>query len=417
MEKVRNYFKPYRGLPRSIYVIFFASIVNNMGNLVGPFLTLFLTYKIGLSVSVVGIIVAINSALGMLGSMIGGKLIDTIGRKKILMIFRTASGIGYIMCAFVKMPVIITSILMLSSFLGGFSQPVYSTIITDLTEGEERKAAFSLEYMAMNIGFSVGPLLAGFLYENYLTWLFLGDAITTFISVFLILIFVPETMPTKKELEKLKERTFESAEEGSLLSALIKRPVLLIFSLIMVIYFIVFSQFNFGLSLQVGDIFNARGAKIFGMLMTVNAVLCSTVTIFITSAIKNIKASLCIAIGGLLYAFGFGMIFFIDKFYMFIISTVIWTIGEIMVSTNTSVYIAEHTPITHRGRFNSVFPIIRRLGFMAGPIMAGAYVKHSNIKNLWLLIGVLSLVASLMMYILYTRDTFSLQEQKRAAIK
>ncbi len=215
---------------------------------------MFLTYKIGISVSVVGIIVAVNSALGMIGAMIGGKLVDTIGRKKILMIFRTASGVGYVICAFVKMPVIITLLLMLSSFLGGFSQPVYSTIITDLTEGEERKAAFSLEYMAMNIGFSVGPLLAGFLYENYLTWLFLGDAITTFISVFLILMFVPETMPTKKELEKLKERTFESAEEGSLLSALIKRPVLLIFSFIIVIYFIVFSQFNFGLSLQVGDI-------------------------------------------------------------------------------------------------------------------------------------------------------------------
>ncbi|WP_102400721.1 MFS transporter [Haloimpatiens massiliensis] len=412
MEKIKNYFKPYRGLPRSIYVIFFASIVNSMGNLVGPFLTLFLTYKIGISVSVVGIIVAVNSALGMIGAMIGGKLVDTLGRKKILMIFRTASGVGYVICAFAKMPVIITLLLMLSSFLGGFSQPVYSTIITDLTEGEERKAAFSLEYMAINIGFSVGPLLAGFLYENYLTWLFLGDAITTIISVFLILMFVPETMPTKKELEKLKGKTFESAEEGGLLSALIKRPVLLIFSFIIVIYFIVFSQFNFGLSLQVGDIFNARGAKIFGMLMTINAVLCSTVTIFITSAIKNIKASLSIAIGGLLYAVGFGMIFFIDKFYMFIISTIIWTIGEILVSTNTSVYIAEHTPITHRGRFNSVFPIIRKLGFMIGPIMAGTYIKHSNIRNLWLLIGVLSLVASLLMYILYTKDNVYLEKQK-----
>ncbi|WP_185750693.1 MFS transporter [Clostridium sp. KNHs214] len=146
--------------------------------------------------------------------------------------------------------------------------------------------------------------------------------------------------------------------------------------------------------------------------MTVNAVLCSTVTIFITSAIKNIKASLSIAIGGLLYAVGFGMIFFIDKFYMFIISTIIWTIGEILVSTNTSVYIAEHTPITHRGRFNSVFPIIRKLGFMIGPIMAGTYIKHSNIRNLWLLIGVLSLVASLLMYILYTKDNVYLEKQK-----
>lgn len=417
MERIKNYFKPYRGLPKSIYAIFFASIVNNMGNLVGPFLALFLTNKIGISVAIVGLIAAGNSALGMLGAMIGGKLIDTIGRKKILMIFRTASGLGYAICAFVKSPVTITLLLLFSSFLGGFSQPVYSTIITDLTEGEERKAAFSLEYMAINIGFSVGPLLAGFLYENYLTWLFLGDAITTFISVVLILIFVPETMPTKKELEKTKHNTSESAEEGSLLSALISRPTLLIFSFIIVIYFIVFSQFDFGLPLQVGNIFSTKGAKIFGVLMTVNAVMCSTLTIFITSAVKNIKASLCIAIGGLLYAVGFGMIFFIDTFFMFVISTIIWTAGEIMISTNTSVYIAEHTPITHRGRFNSIFPIIRRLGFFVGPIMAGSYVKYSSIGNLWILLGALSLVASLMMYTLYKKDTSCLKELKSDAIE
>lgn len=118
---------------------------------------------------------------------------------------------------------------MVSSFVGGFSQPVYSTITTDLTEGNQRNAAFSLNYMALNIGFSVGPLLAGFLYENYLMWLFLGDALTTFVSIGLVLIFIPETKPTKEAIEKSRFKTFESAEEGSLFAALLKRPTLLIF--------------------------------------------------------------------------------------------------------------------------------------------------------------------------------------------
>lgn len=415
MNRFKSYFSPYKGLPKSIYALFFASIVNNMGNFVAPFLTLFLTYKIGINVAIVGTIVAVNSILGLVGAMIGGKLIDTIGRKKILVFFRTVSAMGYIICAFVKQPVMITFLLMLSSFLGGFSQPVYSTIITDLTEGEARKAAFSLEYMAINIGFSVGPLLAGFLYKNFLIWLFLGDAITTFISVVLVLIYVPESMPTKNELEKIKSMTSEGAEEGGLLSALFKRPALLIFSFIMVIYFIIFSQFNFGLSLQVGDVFKDEGAAVFGILMTTNAVICSTLTIFITSAVKKLKPSLCITIGGLLYAVGFGMMFNIDKFYLFIISTIIWTVGEIMVSTNTNVYIASHTPATHRGRFNSVFPMIRKLGFAAGPAIAGAYIKHTGIRNLWLLIGGLSLAAALMMYILYTKDTDYEKKQETEA--
>lgn len=404
MKTINEYFKPYKGLPVSIYVIFFASIINNIGNFVIPFLTMFLTFKVGISEEIVGVVVAVNSIMGLAGATLGGKLIDRVGRKRVLIIFRTLSAIGFAACAFIKDPIIITSIIMLSTFFGGFSQPVYSTIITDLTEGEHRKAGFSLEYMAINIGFSVGPLLAGFLYENYLPWLFLGDAITTFMSIALVAAFVPETIPSGEKVKNLKSEKLEDAEEGSLLSALFKRPTLVIFSLIMVIYFIVFSQFNFGLSIQVGDIFKDNGSTIYGILMTVNAVMCSVLTVFITSATKNIGASFSISIGGILYAIGFGMIFFINSFFMFILSTIIWTLGEIIVSTNTSVYIASHTPITHRGRFNSIFPIIRKLGFVGGPLFAGYFVKLVNIKSLWLLVGALSIIAAFMMFRLYSFD-------------
>ena len=230
--------QPYKNLPRSVYVIFFASIINNLGNFVVPFLTMFLTYSIGMNVGVVGLIVAINSFVGLIASAHGGKLIDVVGRKKIFIIFRTTSAIAIALCAFTKNPIILTTLLILSNFLSGYSLPVYSTIITDITEGEQRKTAFSLQYMALNIGFSVGPLLAAFLYNNYLTWLFLGDAITTFISVILVAVYIPETMPTKEEVSRLKVNKLEKTEEGTLIEALFKRPTLLLFSFIIVIYFI-----------------------------------------------------------------------------------------------------------------------------------------------------------------------------------
>lgn len=403
MNKLIRSIEPFLKLPKSIHVLFFASLINYMGCFVGPFLTMFLTYKAGISVEIVGLIVAINSGLGLLGTMIGGKLIDTIGRKKVLMIFRTLSAIGYGSCAFVKDPFAITTILLLSNFLGGFSEPVYSTITTDLTTGEERKAAFSLNYIALNAGFAVGTLIAGFLYENYLVVLFLGDALTTILSVIFVSIFVPETMPTKESIKATISKE-ERAEEGNLWSALLKRPALLIFCFNITIFFIVFSQFNFGLSLQVADIFNERGSVIFGSLMTINAVICSFFTVVITSITKDVKSSLGIAIGGILYAVGFGMIFFINTYFMFIVSTFIWTLGEILITTNTSVFIAEHTPITHRGRFNAIFPIIRRIGFMAGPFIGGIFIKYTNIRNLWLFVAILSVVGTLFMYKLYTID-------------
>jgi MFS family permease len=254
MNIISKLLKPYKNLPMSVYVIFFASIINNLGNFVAPFLTMFLTYSIGMKVETVGLIVAVNSFVGLVASAHGGKLIDVMGRKKIFIIFRTSSAVALLLCAFTRNPIILTALLIVSNFHGGYSLPVYSTIITDITEGEQRNTAFSLQYMALNIGFSVGPLLAGFLYNNYLIWLFLGDAATTFISVILVALFIPETMPDKQKISSSKNNKLEQAEEGSLLQALIKRPTLVLFSFIIILYFIVFSQFNFGLSLQVSEV-------------------------------------------------------------------------------------------------------------------------------------------------------------------
>ncbi|ERI93305.1 transporter, major facilitator family protein [Clostridiales bacterium oral taxon 876 str. F0540] len=404
MNIISKLLKPYKNLPMSVYVIFFASIINNLGNFVAPFLTMFLTYSIGMKVETVGVIVAVNSFVGLVASAHGGKLIDVMGRKKIFIIFRTTSAVALLLCAFTRNPIILTALLILSNFLGGYSLPVYSTIITDITEGEQRNTAFSLQYMALNIGFSVGPLLAGFLYNNYLFWLFLGDAATTFISVILVALFIPETMPDRQKISSSKNNKLEQAEEGSLLQALIKRPTLVLFSFIIILYFIVFSQFNFGLSLQVSEVFKNKSAAVFGSLMTVNAVLCSIIPMFLTALTGKIKASLSMVVGGILYAVGFEMIFFINGYFLFVLSAMIWTMGEILISTNTNVYIADHTPASHRGRFNSIFPIIRKLGFMVGPIIAGLYVKYTNIRNLWLFLGVLSIIGAVMMYRLHLID-------------
>lgn len=404
MKWIKNSLKPYAKLPTSIYVMFFASLINYLGNFVSPFLTLFLTRKAGIGIDIVGIIVAINALAGMLGTMIGGKLIDHLGRKKILMIFRTASAIGYGLCAFIHNPAIIAFVLITANFLGGFSEPVYGTIITDLTNSEQRQAAFSLSYISLNIGYSIATLLAGFLYAHHTSILFLGDAGTTLISVLLLSIFVPETMPDKATIKSFEHNTNEKGEKGSIFSVLTKKTILLKFSFAIVIYYIVFSQFTFGLPLQVTDVFKAHGALLYGSLITINAVMCSTLTVFIGSATKNIGASFAISIGGFLYFLGFGMLFFISSYPMFIVSTMLWTIGEILVTTNTNVFVANHTPVTHRGRFNAIMPVIRKAGFMTGPMLGGVFVDNTGIRTLWLLVGGMALIGALVMYILSSHE-------------
>lgn len=66
-----NIFKSYKGLPKSMYVLFVAQIINRFGDFVMPFLTLYLTIKIGLSAEVTGFIVMITSIINMPASLLG----------------------------------------------------------------------------------------------------------------------------------------------------------------------------------------------------------------------------------------------------------------------------------------------------------------------------------------------------------
>ncbi len=393
----------YTKLPKSIYILFFARMVNSMGAFVYPFLTIYLTKTLSLDEGEAGFIVMLAVTAHLPGLLVGGRLADWLGRKKILLLFQSLAAICLIPCAFLNNPFLIPRLLILSAFFHGAAQPASTAMTTDLTNPGNRKAAFSLLYLGGNIGFAVGPLIAGFLYNNYLMWIFLGDAGTTFASLTLVYLFVKETLPSKEEIEESfkLENNYERAEKGNLWQVLWKRPALLLFTLISLIYSFVYSQMSFSIPIQVVELFGDKGPKIFGVIMTTNALVVSCLTIIIISLTHKIKPVLNVALAGVLYAIGFGMIFFITGLPWFLFSTVIWSIGEILVTTNTNVYIANHTPMSHRGRFNAVIPVVMGAGFALGPLISGDYIREYGIKNVWPMIFFLSLAATLFMYILY----------------
>lgn len=399
----------YTKLPKSIYILFFARMVNSMGAFVYPFLTIYLTKTLLMDEGEAGFIVMLAVTAHLPGLIVGGRLADWLGRKKILLLFQCLAAICLIPCAFLNNPFFIPRLLILSAFFLGAAQPASAAMTTDLTNPGNRKAAFSLLYLGNNIGFAVGPLIAGFLYNNYLMWIFLGDAATTFASLTLVYLFVKETLPSREKIEESYqlENNYEKAERGNLWQVLWRRPRLLLFTLISLIYSFVYAQTSFSIPIQVIELFGDKGPKIFGVIMTTNALVVSFLTIIVISLTHKIKPVLNVAVAGVLYAIGFGIIFFITGLPWLLLSTVIWSMGEILVTTNSNVYIANHTPMSHRGRFNAVIPVIMGAGFALGPLISGDYIRKYGIKNIWPAIFFLSIVAALLMYFLY------LSEKKR----
>ncbi|MDI6870868.1 MAG: MFS transporter [Bacillota bacterium] len=396
--------EPYRGLPRSIYVLFFANIVNSLGSFVWPFLTLYLTERLGMSKHGAGQIVTLSALAYVPGSLFGGKIADHLGRKRVFVVSRLLGALALVPCAFLGVSPLIPWLLIATSLLSAAVDPALSAMVADLTTRRNRQGAFSLLYLGHNIGFAVGPILAGLLYRHHLPWLFLGDALTTVLSVLLVVVFVRETLPQHRTEEaegvgELPEQ--ERAEKGGLLLALWRRPAVLLFSLVLMVYSFVYVQHAFSLPVQMRALFPENGPALYGVLMSVNAVTVVLFTTLITRVTSRFDSTLNIVLGGLFYAAGFGMIALIRGIPLFVLSVMIWTFGEIMVATNSSVYLANHTPISHRGRFRAVLDIVSGTGWAMGPLFMGRLIDRAGVRAVWPLCFLLGLGGSALMVALW----------------
>jgi MFS family permease len=397
-------------LPRAIYILFFVRLINSMGNFVFPFMTMLLTVKLGYSKTAAGSFMTVMSFLGGLGILAGGKLSDSFGRKRTIITVQVTASLLFGLCAFIGLKPVVPFIIAAAHIVIQASWPVFNAMIADIAPQERRKEAYALLYWGNNIGFSIGPLMAGYLFNSHTSYMFFGNMIALAVVSSLLGIFVRESLPSGEKLEKGGTASFETAETGNFVAALKKRPVLISFSLVMMLYNFVYAQHQFSLPLFLNETMGDAGPKIYGTVMTTNGLTVVACTLFLTLFLKRFTASTNMVLAAVFYAFGFGMLAFCYRTFGIIVSTIIWTLGEVVSATNCQVFVAAHAPMSHRGRFNSMYSFIAGLGSNLSPVISGAYIQLTGVTAIWPCCFVLGLTAGGFMSVI------SLRERRKALI-
>jgi len=408
MIKLEN-FRSYTKLPRGVYILFLAGIINSAGNFVYPFLALFLTLKLGYNENSAGLMLTIIIAAEGLGRLVGGKLADWLGRKIVIIILSLLGSACYLAVVFLGISPFVIYLIVLAGFLKTGAMPAINALVIDITTKKNRNDAFSLMYLGHNLGFAVGPLVAGFLFVNHLLLIFVVDAITTIIALIPIMVLIKEPSKTIEGLTVIGGQVVEGgeySEAGNTVRVFFKRPVLVGYAFISIILSFVYAQSTFGLPLYLNQIFKENGPKIYGSLMTINAIVVIVLTLILISIFKKYNPLLNISIAGILFALGFGLLFYSKIYYLFIMSTVIWTFGEIINSVSSNVLIANHSPVNHRGRFNAIIYFISGVGFAISPWLMGLYIRYVGLLNIWPFIFIISIFASILILLLLLYEKF-----------
>jgi len=392
---LKKLFTPYLALSRPMWVLFFVQVINRMGNFIAPFLTLLLTRQLGQSDAEAGLWITATMLSGTLGILASGKASDHWGRKPVLAAGMGISALLIGAGGFFPHNGAIVWIILAMSFFQGMVSPAIAALIADLTPPDKRKDAYALNYLGINVGVAVGPMIAGFLFEHNINWLFWLDALSSAAALALVSAWIPKVVPHAFAHSTAADGGGdERFHEGSALREFFRRHRLVIFCGLLMIVNLVTSQTHFALPLYTGRRFDAQGALAYGWIMSVNALTVVSMTPLASHLTRRQRPLVSMMWGTLFYCAGFSLMVLPLDIPFLLVSTFIWTLGEIWFSINTGVYIAAKTPANLRGQFHSYREFISSLGRMAAPLAGAFLIAHTGIYAMWIAVAGIGLIAA-----------------------
>ena len=401
MRFLKKYFSMYAHLPKEIYVLAFGKIMTSMGALIWPMLTLIMSEKLNLNGQTIGMYMMMFSMFMGPFYLLGGKLADKYNKKHIIVTFDLIGNSLYFICAALPISMTTLYLLAIASVFQSMEQPAYDALIADLTTYKDRERAYSLNYLAMNLGLVMAPTLGGILFNNYLNLSFFINGLADISSTLLLLFFIKNVKNTVSDSKIVNE--YEKGEAGSIFKVFSKRKLFFLLFIISGIAAMIYNQFNFLMPLHMEEAFRGSGAFKFGILASINAVIVVIGTPMVTKKFSGVTDVRIMYFGQLLESVGLAFFIFVNRYFVIaVVGIIIFTTGEIFGSISKTPYLTKRIPETHRGRVLSITNSCAGLIGILSNYVIGILIDYYTFHTVWIIIAAIGVVV-MILYSIYLR--------------
>ncbi len=218
----RWFSRSLQGYDRRLWMLFGGRVIAATGfSIVMPFLSIFLYTKMGVPMTIVGMIFLGNALSGAVGQIIGGELADRLGRRPVMWTSMAVRGAVFLLLSLAIAEMVdlrlISALLMVSSFTGSLFEPATNAMVADLVSTTwssamfprppgRRLEAYSILRVGQNIGWTLGPLLGGILAMLSYASLFVFTALTSVVVAVIIFTKLADPRRTAGQVDRFRPR-------------------------------------------------------------------------------------------------------------------------------------------------------------------------------------------------------------------
>jgi MFS family permease len=361
MNRLRQLVAHY---PRQFWLLFGGMLISaSGGSMVWPFLTIYMRQRLDVSLTTVGLLLAINSGARLVTTFVAGPIVDRLGRKGVMVVSLLAGALVY---AIMGWATSLTAWVLLMIANGGLA-PLYrvgsDAMVADLLPPDERAGAYALLRMGNNVGIAIGPAVGGFLATASYGWTFAAATVSSLVFALIILFLVAETLPQvgipRAKLSPLETYHTLLHDQPFLVYCLVFTVAVIPAALLMVLL-PVYAKEQYGVI-----------ESQYGFIMATNAAMVVLFQYPITSVTRRYPSLPVMAVGALFYALGVGSVALGSGFWSFWLSMVVVTVGEMILVPTGTTLTANLAPADQRGRYMGVYSLAWSLCYGLGPAIGG----------------------------------------------
>ena len=392
ISPIQLYKNAYSGLSRNSWYLSLVVLINRSGTMVLPFMTIYCTQALHFSIVQAGIIMGLFGLGSITGAFIGGKITDKYGFYDVQFSSLLSAGLLFILLGYQTNFYAICGCVYILSLCNDAFRPANSTAIAAYSTPENKTRSYSLNRLAVNLGWSFGGALGGFLAAHNYHLLFWVDGCTNLMSGLLLLKIMP-----RSNYKKPVDNPHHDAKASPY-----KDGIYMIFILLTTLFGMCFFQ-----TFTIQPVFYKTlwhiDERVIGSLMALNGLMVAFIEMVLINSLEGKRHALrYICLGVLLTG--------ISLTFMNVLPPSVWvttmviiviSFGEMFAMPFMNSFWIVRTNDNNRGQYAALYTMAWSAAQILAPVIGSQVIALFGYGVLWWSLSGVCLAAAIGFFLLY----------------
>lgn len=380
----------YGGLPAAVWLLSLIGLINRSGTMVLPFMSVYLCGELNFSIAQAGYIMMAFGIGSTVGTHLSGTLIDRFGAYYVQLGSLLLGGLLFFVVMQLRtLESISLGVFVLSAVSDAF-RPANATSVAYYTTPENRTRAYSLNRLAFNLGYAVGPSLGGILASYDYSLLFVADGLTCLLAgIFFAFLFRKMGMRAAKQTEETAENT-----EKMPIASPYRDRTFVVFLVFSTLFAMSFFQFFTTLPLYWRKEFQIPEENI-GLLIACNGFFVFLFEMLIVYKMGDrFRPLRLMSFGTLLVGVSYLLLNVVNGYAWWVFILFSLTMSEILTMPFMNTYVVARSNPQNRGRYIAAYTMVYSLAHILAPTFGTQVAERFGFDMLWVSIFGITLISS-----------------------